>query len=414
MHAEIIAIGSELLTPFKQDTNSLFLTEKLNLLGVSVAFKVVVGDERAHLVDVARNATKRSDIVIFMGGLGPTEDDLTRECVAEALSISLHPDPEQIAALYTRFAARRIPMPQNNAKQADLLDGAVMLRNSRGTAPGQYVVREVEGRRRMVILLPGPPQELKPMTEQVMPVLREFVPPNHFARRMLRLAMIPESQADAIAAPIYTKRSDVQTTILASAGEVQLHLLASGVSVGEAQAKVDSLADDLDAAFGLTVYSTEGEPLEEIVGLHLGMRGLTLAVAESCTGGMLGQRLTSLPGSSRWFVGGAIVYSNELKTKFCGVPAEFIEQHGAVSEEVARAMAEGIRVVSGASVGVGVTGIAGPGGATEDKPVGLVYVAVADERGTEFVERNLPGDRELIRRWATQQALDLVRRRITE
>jgi len=198
------------------------------------------------------------------------------------------------------------------------------------------MIQQIDGKRRMVILLPGPPFEMKPMFErQVMPLLREFAPPSHFARRMLRLAMIPESQADAIAAPIYKKRVDVQTTILANAGEVQFHLLASGASESQAQAKVDSLADELDAAFGSTVYSTEGEPLEEIVGLHLGMRGLTIAVAESCTGGMLGQRLTSLPGSSRWFVGGAIVYSNELKTRFCGVPAELIAQHGAVSEEVA-------------------------------------------------------------------------------
>ncbi|MBV9670204.1 MAG: CinA family protein, partial [Acidobacteriales bacterium] len=289
MRAEIIAIGSELLTPFKQDTNSLFLTEKLNGLGVPVAFKVVVGDDRNDLTAAVRAAAQRSDIVITMGGLGPTEDDLTRECVAAALDIGLHADPQIITELYKRFAARRIAMPENNARQADVLEGAQVLPNSRGSAPGQYVVRSVNGKKRMVALLPGPPSELKPMFDaQLLPVLRDFVPPDHFARRMLRLAMIPESQADAIAAPIYTKRSDVQTTILASAGEVQFHLLASGASTAEAQAKVDSLADELDAAFGLTVFSTEGEPLEEIVGLHLGMRGLTLAIAESCTGGMLG------------------------------------------------------------------------------------------------------------------------------
>jgi len=413
LHAEIIAIGSELLTPFKQDTNSLFLTEQLNLLGVDVICKVVVGDDRGQLIDVARIALNRADIVIFMGGLGPTEDDLTRECVAAALGIELHPDPEIVTDLYKRFAARRIAMPENNARQADVLEGAVILHNGKGTAPGQWLRANVNGSKRYVILLPGPPRELKPLfMEECLPRLREVVPVAYFARRVLKLAMLPESQADAVAAPIYSRYTDVQTTVLAGAGDVQFHLVASSSSLEEAQARVDALADELDAAFGISVYSTEGEPLEEIVGLHLGMRGLTLAVAESCTGGMVGERLTSVAGSSRWFVGGAIVYSNELKTKLAGVPAQLIEEHGAVSDAVARALAQGIRERCGASVGLSVTGIAGPGGGTENKPVGLVYVAVADERGTEVVERQMRGDRELNRRWASQQALDLVRRRL--
>ncbi len=413
MHAEIIAIGSELLTPFKQDTNSLYLTEQLNLLGVSVAFKVVVGDDREHLTEVARTAVQRSDIVIFMGGLGPTEDDLTRECVAEGMGIEVHPDPEIITELYKRFAARRVPMPENNTKQADILEGAVALPNARGSAPGQWLATQVQGKPRWVVLLPGPPNELKPMFEQqCMPRLREVVPVAHFARRVLKLAMIGESSADAVAAPIYSKHTDVQTTILASVAEVQFHLLASAPSLPEAQARVDTLADALDLAFGTSVFSTEGEPLEEIVGLHLGMRGMTVAVAESCTGGMVGERLTSVAGSSRWFAGGAIVYSNTLKTELAGVPAELIQQHGAVSDPVARAMAEGIRARCGSHIGIAVTGIAGPSGGSEQKPVGFVHVAIADERGTEVVTRTFPGDRQRIRVAASQQALDLVRLRL--
>lgn len=413
LQAEIIAIGSELLTPFRQDTNSLFLTEHLNLLGVSVAFKVVVGDDRQQLTDVARIAVRRSDIVIFMGGLGPTEDDLTRECVADALGIEVHPDPVIITELYKRFAERRIVMPENNARQAHVLDGAIFLPNSRGTAPGQWLETSVDGKLRYVLLLPGPPHELKPMfTEQCVPRLREVLPDAHFARRVLKLAMLGESYVDSIAAPIYTKRPEVQTTILANAAEVQLHLMSCAASQQEAQCRVDSLADELDIAFGPSIFSTEGEPLEEIVGLHLGMRGLTISVAESCTGGLVGERLTAIAGSSRWFIGGAIVYSNEMKVELAGVPPTLIEKYGAVSDPVARALAEGIRDRCGTSIGVGVTGIAGPSGGSPEKPVGLVFVAIADERGTEVIERKFLGDRQRVRLAASQQALDMVRRRL--
>ena len=414
MHAEVIAIGSELLTPFKQDTNSLFLAERLNLIGIHIAFKVVVGDDRSHLTQVARAAFERSDIIIFMGGLGPTEDDLTRECVADALGLEIHPHPEIIAELYKWFAARRAPMPKNNERQADVIEGAEVIRNPLGTAPAQWLATECNGLPRYVMLLPGPPRELKPLFEtEFMPRLRRVLPPAAVARRVLKIAMLGESVADSIAAPIYSQRTDVQTTILASGGEVQLHLLATAATQEEAQHRVDSLADDLDDAFGVNVFSTEGEPLEQIVGYHLGMRGLTISVAESCTGGLVSERLTNVAGSSQWFLGGAVTYSNDLKTKMAMVPAKMIAQHGAVSEQVAQALAAGIRQACGTSIGLGVTGIAGPGGGTEDKPVGLVYFAIADERGSEVLERRFPQhDREWIRRIASQQALDLVRRRI--
>jgi nicotinamide-nucleotide amidase len=413
--AEIIAIGSELLTPFRQDTNSLFLTERLNQLGVEVHFKTVVGDRRQDLVGVARLALGRCELVIFMGGLGPTEDDLTREAVAEALGIELNKDPEIITALYKRFAERRIKMPPNNERQAEVLAGAEVLRNPNGTAPGQWLDTQYEGARRIVILLPGPPHELKPLFDaECMRRLEAVVPPQFLATRELKIAMIGESDVDHRAAPIYTRYEDVETTILAGAGEVQLHLKARSDSLEYAQKRVGELASELEDEFDEAVFSTAGESLEQIVGYYLQMRGLTIAVAESCTGGLLAQRLTSISGSSRYFLGGAVVYSNDLKTQFADVPPLLIAEKGAVSKEVAIALAEGIRKRCHASLGVGVTGIAGPTGGSDEKPVGLVFMAVTDGKKSEVKERKFPGDRTRIRMFATQMALDMVRRKLMQ
>lgn len=411
MLAEIIAIGSELLTPFFQDTNSLYLTEKLNQIGIEVGFKSVVGDNPDHLTSAARNAISRADVIIFMGGLGPTEDDLTRECVAAALGRELYRDPQIITELYTRFAAWRRKMPENNEKQADVIDGGVILPNALGSAPGQWVDAEVEGRPRYVMLLPGPPFEIKPMfDQQCLPKLKEKVGEQHIATKLLRIAMLGESACDQRVAPIYKRYEDVQTTILAGAGDIQLHFRCRKQTVQEAQARVDAVADEVEDELGDYVYSSNGDTLEEIVGLFLQMRGATIAVAESCTGGMLGSRISKISGSSRHFLGGAIVYANDMKTLFANVPPMLIEQHGAVSREVAEALANGIREECRSTIGVGITGIAGPTGGTEQKPVGLVYVAVSDGKKTEVVERQFPGDRERIRVYATQQALDMVRR----
>jgi nicotinamide-nucleotide amidase len=411
--AEIIAIGSELLTPFRQDTNSLFLTARLNEFGVTVAFKTVVGDDRRDLTDVARIAVRRADIVIFMGGLGPTEDDLTRECVAEALGRPLNRDPEIIAHLYARFAGRQIRMTPNNEQQADVIEGATALPNANGSAPGQWLIAPVDGRERIIILLPGPPWELEALFKaEVLPRLREKLPPANLARRILKVAMIGESACDQRIAPIYKQYTEVQTTILAGPGDIELQLQAQAGSMGEAQARVDELADKLEEELGDLVYSDRGEPLEQIVGYYLQMRGATLAVAESCTGGLISQRITSISGSSRYFVGGAITYSNDLKSSFAGVPPLMIQAHGAVSREVATAMAEGIRHDCNATIGVAVTGVAGPTGGTEEKPVGLVFHALHDGHRTDVIERKFMGDRDRIRRWAAQQALDMVRKHL--
>lgn len=413
MNAEIIAVGSELLTPFRTDTNSLFLTEQINQLGVEVIFKSIVGDDLRRLVAAAQHALFRSEIVIFTGGLGPTEDDLTREAVAEALGVALRRDEEIIASIERRFAGRGWKMSANNAKQADVLEGATVLPNPNGTAPGQWLSGKFDGRERIVILLPGPPHEMKALFEaECRERLRAKLPPAFLVTRVLKIAMLGESLVDARVAPIYKRYTDVQTTILAGAGEIQLHFTSRAGTQEEAQARVDEAADAVEEELDDAVYSRNGESLEQIVGYWLQMRNATLAVAESCTGGLLGERITSISGSSRYFAGGAIVYSNAVKTELAGVPADMIERHGAVSREVAAALAEGIRYRCEATLGVGITGVAGPGGGTPDKPVGLVFHALASAGGTEVIERNFLGDRKRIRCFATTLALDMVRRKL--
>src|SRR5580693_3086471 len=400
-----------MLTPFRTDTNSLYLTEQLNLLGVDVIFKSIVGDDLRRLVAAAQHGLFRSDILIVSGGLGPTEDDLTREAVAEALGLKLHRDPEILARLGQRFAERGWKMTSNNTKQADVLDGATALPNPNGTAPGQWLSGEFDGREHIVVLLPGPPHEMKALFEaEVRERLRAKVPPAFLAVRTLKIAMLGESAVDARVAPIYKRYSDVETTILAGAGEIELHFKTSAATHDAAQSRVDEVAGMVEDELDDAVYSRNGESLEQIVGYWLQMRSATLAVAESCTGGLLAERITSISGSSRYFLGGAVVYSNALKTQFANVPKALINQHRAVSREVAAAMAEGIRKRCLASYGVGITGVAGPSGGTEQKPVGLVYIALAGDEGTQIVERNFPGDRKRIRQFAAQQALEMIRR----
>jgi nicotinamide-nucleotide amidase len=411
--AEIIAVGSELLTPFQQDTNSLYLTAKLNDLGVEVGFKSIVGDSLKDIIRVVTTALSRADIVILSGGLGPTEDDLTREAVAQTLGLGLKRDPEILRAIESRFAAHGWKMSPNNAKQADVISGAIVLTNANGTAPGQWISGKSDGKEKLVVLLPGPPHELKPLFEgAVLERLRARVPKQFIATRLLKITGMGESACDARVAPIYKRFADVDTTILAGAGEIQLHLRTRAQSSEAAQKRVDELVDKIEDELGDFVYSDNGDSLEQIVSYYLQMRNATIAVAESCTGGLVAERLTSISGSSRSFAGGAVVYSNSLKTEFADVPQDIIDVYGAVSEPVAKALAEGIRKRCGTTLGIGVTGLAGPTGGTAEKPVGLVFHALAGESGTEVVKRNFPGDRERIRWFASQQALDMVRRKL--
>ena len=409
MNAEIIAAGSELLTPDRMDTNSLYLTAELNNLGVEVTAKAVIGDDRDRLAEAVRAALARSEIVILSGGLGPTEDDVTREAVAQALDRKLVFHPDIAEHLEARFARMKRKMAEVNKRQAFVIEGADVLPNDRGTAPGQWV-EESGG---VAMLLPGPPHELKAMFErQCLPRLERIVP-NHAIRTLqLRVTGMPESDLDQLISPVYKKYLNPVTTILAGAGDIQVHLRARCASVGEAEALLAEVGAPIEALLGDKVYSRNGDPLEAVVGEMLFKAHATVAVAESLTGGMLGERFTTVPGSSRYFLGGFITYSNEMKVELLGVDPQRLAQFGAVSRETAEAMAHGARRRTGATYALAVTGVAGPDSGGEAAPVGTVYVALADPEKTIALHRQFIGDRTRIRHFTTQMALDILRRRL--
>jgi len=408
MDAEIIAVGSELLTPERLDTNSLWLTAQLNALGIEVVTKMVIGDDRERLGQAVRTVLARSPLLLVTGGLGPTEDDVTREAVAEALGRELVFQPEILAAIEERFRRAGRVMAEINRRQAFLIEGAEALPNPVGTAPGQWIRLDD----RAVVLLPGPPGELKPMfTDHVLPRLRAIAPPLVIRTRTYRVAGIAESDLDQRISPVYKRYANVSTTVLAAPGDIQVHLRARCQDEREAEALLEEVGHQIEAILGDRIYSS-GEPLEVLVGDLLRQRRATLAVAESCTGGLLAERITSVPGSSDYFLGGFLVYSNQAKRDLAGVPASLLEEHGPVSEPVARALAEGTRARTGASYALAVTGIAGPGGGTEATPVGTAYLAVAGPEGTSARRFRFLGDRERVRAFAAQTALDMLRRRI--
>src|SRR5271156_2887706 len=384
MLAEIIAVGSELLTPYRLDTNSLYLTGELNKIGIRVIHKSVVGDSRDDIRATFRHALDRSELIVGCGGLGPTDDDRTRETVAELLGRELRRDDDVFRGIQERFRRFARTMPEINERQAMVPAGAIVLPNPRGTAPGLWM----EGGGHIVILLPGPPSELKGIFESEVRarLLRQGNDERLFTRD-LRVTGLPESEAEQRVRPLYALYPDTETTILATPTGIQLPPRIWSRDAAQAE-----------------------KSLEDIVARALKENRATIAVAESCTGGMLAERLTNVPGSSSYFLGGVVCYSNELKTSLVGVPQSLIEAKGAVSSEVALALADGIRKRTGATLGVGVTGVAGPGGGTPEKPVGLVHIGLADEHGPRERAYRFPGDRERIRQFAAQAALDAVRR----
>ena len=412
MKAEIIAVGTELLTPYFQDTNSLFLAARLDDLGLAVSFKTIVGDDARDLRRVLRTALGRSRLVIVMGGLGPTEDDRTREVLASLLRRRLVLDGRVLAAIRERFRRRGLPMTAPNRKQAYVIEGAEVLPNPNGTAPGLWL--ETAGRR--VALLPGPPHELKPMfDDHVRPRLGALAG-GVTVRRVLRLTGIGESLMESRIKDLYScVPAPVTVTTLASPGDLAIHLIYRGPGPeARAAAVLGPLERKLLARLGAWVYSLDGESLEAAVGVLLKEAGLTLACAESCTGGLIGHRLTNVPGSSAYFLESAVVYSNRAKTRRLRVPAPLIEAHGAVSAAVARAMARGVRETSAADLGLAVTGIAGPDGGTPRKPVGLVYMALAGPRGVAVEKALFWGGREQVKFQASQRALNMVRKSLTK
>ena len=406
MKAEIIAVGSELLTPDRIDTNSLFLTEELNKLGIEVLRKTIVGDNRELLAEAFRDALNRVPVVIASGGLGPTEDDLTRETVAELLGRRLQRNDAVVRAIEARFRSFKREMPALNLRQAMVPEGAQILENPRGTAPGLWL----EDKGRMVALLPGPPRELKPLfVEQVLPRLQRQAGNVRMYHRELRVTGLGESHVEERIRPIYTRYKDVHTTILAAPGEIQIHLRRWSEEPVEVNSQLDEIVRSFELALGDRIFAHSATPLEEVVAELLIDHRATIAAAESCTGGLLAERLTRIPGSSNYFLGGLVCYSNEMKTAWAGVPAELIAAKGAVSSEVAIALAEGVRRNVGSSLGVGITGVAGPSGGTEEKPVGTVHIAVAGQSGVKEKLVHLAGDREAIRFYASQLGLDMVR-----
>jgi nicotinamide-nucleotide amidase len=409
MNAEIIAAGSELLTAERIDTNSLYLTGELNNLGVEVTAKAVIGDDRDRLADAVRAALSRSPIVILSGGLGPTEDDVTREAVAMALDRKLVFHPEIAAQLEARFARMKRKMVEVNKRQAFVIEGADVLSNDRGTAPGQWV----EDSGGVVMLLPGPPHELKAMFErQCLARLRRLVPGQAIRTLLLRVTGMPESDLDQLISPVYKKYLNPVTTILAGNGDIQVHLRARCASVGEAEALLAEVGAPIEALLGDKVYSRNGDPLEVVAGEMLRKAHATVSVAESLTGGMLGERFTTVPGSSHYFLGGFIAYSNAMKVELLGVDPQLLAHFGAVSRETAEAMAAGARRLTNATYALAVTGVAGPESGEDAAPVGTVYVALADPEKTVSFHRQFIGDRTRIRVFTTQMALDVLRRRL--
>lgn len=415
--AGILAIGSELLTPFRIDTNSLHITERLNLLGIDVLFKGIAGDDRADLAWAVRSVLDRVDLLVCCGGLGPTDDDCTREAVADVLGRDLVESAEIVERLRARFAARGLPMPmpENNRRQALVPEGARVIENAHGSAPGLWL----EDGDRVVLLLPGPPRELRPMLAvEVETLLRARAAGVPVVRRVLKIAGRIESQTDEQLAPLYATWArasvPISATILAALGQIELHLSTRAASREVSEAALAAAAAQVVSVLGPDVFSTSGEDLEAVVGGELAARGLRLAVAESCTGGLITSRLTDVPGSSRYVERGIVAYTNQAKVELLGVPAALIDAHGAVSEPVAVAMAEGIRACARVDIGVGVTGVAGPGGGTPAKPVGTVAIATVAPGVSRSRVFRFHGERAQVKFQASQAALDIVRRMLGE
>lgn len=406
---EIMAVGSELLTPHFQDTNSLYLTQRLNDLAMEVSFKTIVGDDWNDLTQRIHEALSHADIIITMGGLGPTRDDRTREAFASVLERKIIFKKDLLKKIEERFKKRGLSMPSVNKRQAYIIDGAQVLENRNGTAPGLWL--DIE--EKTIVLLPGPPHELKPMFESsVWPRLQKMRT-DFVARRVLKIAGLTESKIESLIFDAYPKVAHLNLATLAYPGQIEIHLTGySRVSQDHAEKRVQNLEKTILQRLGDHVFSTSGEELEEVIGKLLHLNKKTLAVAESCTGGLLGHRITNIPGSSEYFKQGVVAYSNEAKINLLGISSDLIEEHGAVSSQIAQAMASGIKEKTQASYGLAITGIAGPSGGTPDKPAGLVFAALAWNKGSEVSKNLFLGNREAIKFQSSQKAMDMLRRHL--
>jgi nicotinamide-nucleotide amidase len=409
--AAILAVGSELLTPLRIDTNSLYVTEQLNALGIDVVFKGVIGDNREELAHALRQTIGRVDLLVLSGGLGPTDDDITRDAVADVLARPMREDPTITERIRQRFESRGWTMPEINRRQAMVPAGAEVLANPNGTAPGLWIEHE----RGVVVLLPGPPRELQPMfSDLVVSRLRQRCGGTTLRRRVIRITGRTESHTDEALQHLYAEwnrtEPPISATILAALGQIELHLSGACDSADRILAALDRAVEQVQSVLGLDAYSADGRSLEAVVGDLLAERGLRIAAAESCTGGLITSRLTDVPGSSRYVDRSVITYSDASKAELLGVPTSLIAAHGAVSEPVAEAMADGIFRSARVDVGVGVTGIAGPGGGTAEKPVGMVCIAAVMADARRVRTARFVGGREQVKFQASQAALDMVRR----
>jgi nicotinamide-nucleotide amidase len=411
MGAEILTIGTEILLGQIVDTNAAYIAERLAEAGIDLFTKTTVGDNRGRIAAALRTALERAEIVIATGGLGPTEDDLTREVFAGALGMPLRLDEGILAGIRQRFAARGIPMPENNAKQAMVPEGASVIPNPRGTAPG-LLLRTPRGQ--SIACLPGVPSEMKPMlTGEIIPRLRALHGTRGMIRsRLLKVWGLAESRVDELINDLFRTQRNPSIALLAKSGEIHIRLTAKGEEGGTVDGLLDALEAKIRERIGEPIFGRDADELETVVGRLLGERRLTLAVAESCTGGLVAHRLTNVPGSSAYFERGLVTYSNRAKTEVLGVPEDLLAAKGAVSMEVTEAMAAGVRRLARTDLGAAVTGIAGPSGGTPEKPVGLTYIALAWDGGVVSRELRLFTERDLNRIRASQAVLDLVRRHL--
>jgi nicotinamide-nucleotide amidase len=410
MGAEILTVGTELLLGQIVDTNASWIAQRLAEAGIDLFYKTTVGDNAARIDAAVRQALSRADVLIATGGLGPTEDDLTREVVAAVLGRPLRLEPAVLAHIERRFAHRKIPMPDNNRKQAMVPEGAEVLPNPNGTAPGLFL----KDRGRCIALLPGVPAEMKPLlTEQVIPRIREaFGIGSRIVSRILKTCGISESKVDQAIGDYFRTMRNPTIGVLAHAGEIHIRLTCKGEEPEGITRMLDDLETKIRERLGPLIFGRDEEKLEALVGQFLRERHATLAVAESCTGGLIASRLTDVPGSSDYFERGVVAYSFEAKEEILAVPPQIIKASGAVSLEVARFMAEGVRRLAGTTFGLATTGIAGPTGGTPEKPVGLVHIALAWDGGHVEREYRFHGGRELIKYRAAQMALEMLRRHL--
>lgn len=407
MRAIFIAVGSELLDLGRIDTNSIYVSEKLSGHGILTSMKMVVGDDLTNLSWTIKNACKRSQLVVVTGGLGPTDDDITREAAAEALKLKLVFREELVEKIRLMFKKRGLSMPEINTRQAFVLEGAEVLDNSVGTAPGQYYEKD----NCRLLLLPGPPQEMKPMFDLILEKKIAKLSKFFIYRRNFKFGGITESETDSLISGIYRKYKNPVTTILASPGIIEVHLLGrSKKSVDEAKSLTDELAGKIREKLAEFFITEDNIPLENFIINRLIEKNMTISTAESCTGGGLGNALTNVPGSSKVFLGGFIPYSNELKSGILNVSKDTLDRSGAVSKEVAKEMAVNVRKITGSDIGISITGIAGPGGGTKNKPVGLVFMHLNSSDTDISQYRIFPGGRSIVKRRTINYCLNMIGR----